>query len=142
MGFFDNLDELRADAENLTRKQRAKYRSYEWQMAYAAHNRMPSNKGLFPNRRPVPIETAYAVYKRCGMVCEDCGERRSLELHHLTYDGPREELIFGYEKPHDLAALCRDCHFDRHMWHGTFYGDIDELEGKRAHYHQLIEGRD
>jgi 5-methylcytosine-specific restriction endonuclease McrA len=40
--------------------------------------------------------------------CRDCGSRRDLDVHHLTY------VRQGAERPEDLVALCRQCHKARH----------------------------
>ena len=45
---------------------------------------------------------------RAGGACEDCGRRRTLQVHHLTYDR------YGHEEPTDVLMLCRDCHERRH----------------------------
>jgi hypothetical protein len=62
------------------------------------------------------------VLERAHGRCEDCGDGGSLELHHLRYHTELShdykyggELIFGKETPNDLAALCRDCHLQRHL---------------------------
>lgn len=45
---------------------------------------------------------------RAGSLCEDCGARRGLEVHHRTY------VHKGAERPEDLVALCPQCHKARH----------------------------
>lgn len=42
-----------------------------------------------------------------GARCADCGERESLERHHLSYDSPDAVVI-----------LCRRCHVARHVQEG------------------------
>ena len=79
------------------------------------------------NREPVPAEIRKAVRERAQYRCEDCGERRALELHHLRYrrDG---ETIFGRETIDDLVGLCRVCHHARHHDpEGNFWGDPEKL---------------
>lgn len=50
-----------------------------------------------------------SVLVRAGGWCEQCGARRPLEVHHLTY------LRLTREDPEkDLMALCRDCHQREH----------------------------
>lgn len=44
------------------------------------------------------------VLRRCAGVCEGCGERPAVEVHHLTYRHFGAELLF------ELVALCRACH--------------------------------
>jgi 5-methylcytosine-specific restriction endonuclease McrA len=41
-------------------------------------------------------------------VCENCGSRERLQVHHLTYSR------LGHEADADLVLLCRQCHGDRH----------------------------
>lgn len=40
--------------------------------------------------------------------CQDCGEHRQLEVHHLTY------ARIGHEEMSDLRVLCHGCHGERH----------------------------
>lgn len=83
---------------------------------------------IYPNRKPIPAAVRAEVYERAAGRCEDCGCVGRLELHHLTYTIDFPGDIFGYESAEDLAALCRECHKERHMLWGVFYADIDELE--------------
>jgi len=46
--------------------------------------------------------------KDVGFICQDCGAKRRLEVHHLTY------ARLGKERLKDLRALCHDCHKKRH----------------------------
>lgn len=46
--------------------------------------------------------------KDVGFRCQDCGTKRRLEVHHLTY------ARLGKERLKDLRALCHDCHKKRH----------------------------
>jgi hypothetical protein len=48
------------------------------------------------------------VLKRAANVCEGCGDRRAVEVHHLTYERWRREMLF------DLVALCSACHGSIH----------------------------
>lgn len=48
---------------------------------------------------------ADAARKRAGYRCQVCGERRPLDVHHNTYER------LGHEKPRDLIAVCRACHW-------------------------------
>jgi 5-methylcytosine-specific restriction endonuclease McrA len=94
-------------------------------------------------RRDIPSPVRWAVQWRCRGFCEDCGARRRLELHHVTYRrhdrGYRpdkdDDRIFGYETPEDLVALCRECHHARHVYMGYFWADIDELSDTMAVLH-------
>lgn len=40
--------------------------------------------------------------------CERCGERRAIDVHHLSY------VRLGAEWPEDLLAVCRECHAELH----------------------------
>lgn len=45
---------------------------------------------------------------RAKGVCERCGSRENLSVHHKTYERRGEEL------PEDLITLCQDCHKKEH----------------------------
>jgi len=78
---------------------------------------------------PIPLATITAVKKRAAGVCESCGERKPLELHHLHYETE------GREQPEDLAAYCRTCHRDAHVDDaGEFWVDPAERENFWATY--------
>jgi len=68
-------------------------RKIEWRDRYEKYLQSPEWKA---KRR--------LVFKRCGGVCEGCGEIRATEVHHLTYEHLGNELLW------ELAAACRDCH--------------------------------
>lgn len=42
--------------------------------------------------------------KRAKGKCSECGTKKNLQVHHLTY------ARFGREKQRDLKVLCGDCH--------------------------------
>jgi 5-methylcytosine-specific restriction endonuclease McrA len=44
------------------------------------------------------------VFLRSKGICEGCGERRAVQVHHLTYERLGDEMLF------DLAAVCMTCH--------------------------------
>jgi len=44
------------------------------------------------------------VMKRCGGVCEGCGDRPAVHVHHQTYRHFGNEFLF------ELLGLCRECH--------------------------------
>lgn len=48
------------------------------------------------------------VWRRCGGVCERCGQEPMEEVHHVTY-----ERVF-HEDLADLEGLCSWCHLCRH----------------------------
>lgn len=43
-----------------------------------------------------------------GWQCEECGEKRALQVHHLHYRS------LWREKDKDLQVLCRECHEGKH----------------------------
>lgn len=48
------------------------------------------------------------VLKRAGGICEGCRKRPATQVHHLTYDRVRNEMLF------DLVAVCGPCHSQIH----------------------------
>lgn len=44
------------------------------------------------------------VFARSGGICEGCGERLAVQVHHLHYRRFRKEMLF------DLVAVCLECH--------------------------------
>jgi hypothetical protein len=66
---------------------------------------------------------------------------RALELHHLTYywhSDPSRGTIFGHETADDLAALCRDCHHDRHIGpDDDFIADPEECAAEWDYYNHM-----
>ena len=44
-----------------------------------------------------------------GGKCEYCGSKRSLQIHHISYDN-----FGGNEEPEDLVILCSSCHMLEH----------------------------
>jgi hypothetical protein len=48
------------------------------------------------------------VLVRAGGVCEGCGGRRPVHVHHATYERLGDEMLF------DLFAVCRICHEKLH----------------------------
>ena len=53
------------------------------------------------------VTRALAVH-RANRMCQVCGERYYLEVHHKTYKR------LGNEEPDDLIVLCRSCHAKVH----------------------------
>ena len=49
------------------------------------------------------------VMKRCGGVCEGCGEAPAIVVHHLTYEPIGNEFLG------ELRAVCRTCHDRVHL---------------------------
>lgn len=72
--------------------------------------------------KPLTREEKYAAYLKSskwrnkrkklfairGKICEDCGSKRKIQVHHITYD-----RIFN-ERLSDLKVLCEKCHKDTH----------------------------
>lgn len=48
------------------------------------------------------------VMRRCGGICEGCGESPAAVVHHLTYDHVGDELLF------ELVGVCDRCHDRAH----------------------------
>jgi hypothetical protein len=48
------------------------------------------------------------VMERAGNLCEGCHRRQATEVHHLTYERFKREMMF------DLVAVCRRCHAQIH----------------------------
>lgn len=44
------------------------------------------------------------VLARCKGMCEGCGTRKAVEVHHLTYEHVFDEFLF------ELVGLCKPCH--------------------------------
>jgi len=76
----------------------------------------------------IPLQTRKLVLARAKAGCEDCEESWNFaigfspELHHLHYN------TVGNESPEDLAVLCRECHYGRHMAPGGFERDPEIVE--------------
>jgi hypothetical protein len=54
--------------------------------------------------------------KRCGGICEGCGERPVAHIHHLTYEHMGDEFLF------ELAGVCIPCH---HRLHPERFSDYN-----------------
>jgi len=93
----------------------------------------------------IPDRVRRKVLVRSRGVCEDCGTQARLEIHHLRYTTEPDmygntESIRGKETPDDLRALCRDCHFARHIDpSGTFWRDPQEMAEQWAPYFAEME---
>jgi len=88
----------------------------------------------------MPNKVRREVLIRANFRCEDCGEQRKLDMHHLRYtinDGHKiiDECIFGKETADDLVALCRDCHYARHRdINGDYWRNPEEMEDHWWYY--------
>lgn len=58
---------------------------------------------------PLPEALRQAVFFRDDWMCRACGNRRTLDPHHVIYrsHGGKDEL-------NNLLILCRRCHDDEH----------------------------
>ena len=58
------------------------------------------------------------VLERCRGICEGCGNRRAVEVHHLEYPQwpviPGSEEWLRREKLYDLVGVCERCHREVH----------------------------
>jgi len=86
-------DEARRERWWALRAEARQRESDAWHRAYDAYLASPQWREL---RRK--------VLARCHGVCEGCGERPAVQIHHLTY------ARTGYEMLFDLAAVCLECH--------------------------------
>ena len=59
----------------------------------------------------------HKVLRRAQGICEGCLENPATEVHHLTYENFKDELLF------QLIAICRPCH-------KKCYSLIDDLNGE------------
>ncbi len=50
------------------------------------------------------LDKRAAVLRRANGLCEGCGAAKATQVHHLTYEHWREELLW------ELVAICTDCH--------------------------------
>ena len=88
----------------------------------------------------IPSDVRAAVLRRAEGGCEDCRVDYPLELHHLRYFTDLGEPIDGIEEEDDLAALCRECHHDRHIDpNGVFWRDPEEMEDAWFGFHWEME---
>jgi hypothetical protein len=66
---------------------------------------------------PIWLEKRRRVFERSRRLCEGCGVRRAIHLHHLRYPKgalPGSDQWLRAEKLFDLVALCDSCHADLH----------------------------
>ena len=50
------------------------------------------------------FEKRRLVFERCDGWCEGCGVKRSIQVHHKTYQNVGNEFLF------ELLGVCKDCH--------------------------------
>ena len=53
---------------------------------------------------------SYTVKKEAGFKCLQCGSRKKLEVHHLSYEHKGDEM----NHLEDLICLCHECHSKLH----------------------------
>jgi hypothetical protein len=53
------------------------------------------------------------VIERCSGVCEGCARRAVTQVHHLTYEHWKDELLW------ELVGVCDDCHERAHAKQAT-----------------------
>ena len=50
------------------------------------------------------------VLKRANFLCEGCGVNKATQVHHFSYENLEKEYLW------ELAAVCKTCHDDAHLW--------------------------
>jgi 5-methylcytosine-specific restriction endonuclease McrA len=96
------------DRDEAERKARRAAYHVEWWQAYEEYLLTPE----WQRRRQL-------VMRRCNMICEGCGMRRAVQVHHLRYPQyclPGSVRWLETEKLWDLQAACRECHEDVHRY--------------------------
>jgi len=63
-------------------------------------------------------EKRQKILKRDDHICQGCGAKKRLEIHHISY------RKLGHEPLKDLITLCRDCHQKQHDFYGYNYETI------------------
>ena len=96
-------------AEHRANNNRGNYteRERKWREAYV---RYLSSGEWFAKRAK--------VLRRADGVCEGCGYRTAVQVHHLRYPRncqPGSDEWVRQEKLFDLRAICRECHEDVHQ---------------------------
>lgn len=66
------------------------------------------------------------LFNARGKQCEECGSKRRIEVHHLTYDN------IGKERLEDLQILCRKCHHGKHPDKINKYVLVDPKKKERG----------
>jgi hypothetical protein len=98
--FFHQVRQERRETD-YQKKQR------QWREAY---NRYLLSGEWFAKRAKVML--------RANDICEGCGLRRAVQVHHLRYPRncqPGSDQWIAQEKLFDLRAICRECHDDVHQ---------------------------
>ena len=69
--------------------------------------------------------TSRLAKEHYGNICNDCGNKENIEVHHLNYDR------IGEERLEDLQLLCRYCHekeFKKAINKQISYAKLKEIE--------------
>ena len=98
-------------------------------LAFTLRKQLFSNEGA----KLSPYNARVAV-----TACEVCGERASLETHHIVPQAaatPTGHIGPGVHKnvPHNLVALCDECHQKHHRGELEVKGWVQTTEGRRLH---------
>jgi 5-methylcytosine-specific restriction endonuclease McrA len=48
------------------------------------------------------------ILEMFNYTCQECGSKKNLQVHHLTYDSVCNE------NSHDVIVLCKKCHEKKH----------------------------
>jgi hypothetical protein len=78
----------------------------DWNVRYEAYRKTDAWKAIREK-----------VLKRCGYICEGCGDAPAVVAHHKTYAHAFNELLF------ELVGLCTACHERAH-----FLDEVEPLE--------------
>lgn len=98
--FDDQLQRERYD--EMSEKLEACRARYDEAMVTGASDRHAEYRAYL--RSPAWQRLRVKVLRRARGLCEGCGEKRPVEVHHLTYEHIFEEFLF------ELVAVCSECH--------------------------------
>lgn len=105
--WVDSLPQLPQEHERLYESRRSEEK---YQILLKHGRRQHEERGAFTNQyreylqSPGWFEKRDKVIKRCGNVCEGCGNAPVDHVHHMTYQHFGDEFLF------ELLGLCRACH--------------------------------
>jgi hypothetical protein len=66
------------------------------------------------------------VLKKAKGICEGCGERKATQVHHLSYDHWKHEMLW------ELVAICGDCHEMVHADRRTLLIRVEASKDERS----------
>lgn len=120
--FKGTVDEI--TCKSCLRSREAKVKAEQWRSRYAEdqQNREARNLQWRADYSTYLLSQAWrtkraAVLQRADGICEGCGKRRAVQVHHLQYPRncwPGSEEWIRQEKLFDLRAICLECHDDVH----------------------------